>query len=404
MRIFQINAVPYGSTGRIMTQIAQLLELQGHEAMCTTGFTWQKCTYDKHFITSSLPEKTWHIAMARLTGLNGCFSVMSTRRLLRRMDRFCPDIIHMHNLHGWYVNLPMLFRYIQKHDIPVVWTFHDCWPITGHCPYFDTVDCDKWKTGCHSCPQYRKYPQCVLDDSKAMWRRKKKWFTIPRNLTVVTPSEWLAGLVRQSYLKDYSIKVIHNGIDSDVFQPTESSFRQQHQCKDSFILLGVAFEWDYRKGLDVFIELSKRLPERFRIVLVGTNEELDKSLPESIISIHRTASPQELAQIYTAADLFVTPTREDNYPTVNMEALACGTPVLTFRSGGSPEIADETCGCVVTTNDLDALEREILRIATDAPYSQEACLRRAASFDKRNRYQEYIELYQQLTGRSPSGT
>jgi len=404
MRIFQINAVPYGSTGRIMTQIAQLLEQQGHQAMCTTGFTWQKCTYDKHFITSSLPEKTWHMTLARLTGLNGCFSVMATRRLLRQLDAFQPDIIHMHNLHGWYVNLPMLFRYIQKRDIPVVWTFHDCWPITGHCPYFDAVSCDKWKTGCHSCPQHRNYPQCVIDDSRAMWQRKKKWFNAPGNLTVVTPSEWLAGLVRQSYLKNYPVKVIHNGIDSNVFRPTESIFRQQYQCENRFILLGVAFEWDYRKGLDVFIELSKRLPSQFQIVLVGTNEELDKALPDNIISIHRTASPQELAQIYTAADLFVTPTREDNYPTVNMEALACGTPVLTFRSGGSPEIPDHTCGSVVETDDIDALEQEILRIATETPYSHQACLDRALVFDKNDRFEEYIELYKQLAGHRRSGT
>ena len=404
MRVFQINAVPYGSTGRIMTQIAQLLERQGHEALCTTGFTWQKCTYDKHFITSSLPEKTLHMTAARLTGLNGCFSVMATRRLLRRLDAFQPDIIHMHNLHGWYVNLPMLFRYIQQRDIPVVWTFHDCWPITGHCPYFDAVGCDKWKTGCHSCPQHRNYPQCILDDSKAMWQRKKKWFNAPGKLTVVTPSEWLAGLVRQSYLKNYPVKVIHNGIDSNLFRPTESNFRQQYRCENRFILLGVAFEWDYRKGLDVFIELSRRLPSQFQIVLVGTNEELDKTLPDTIISIHRTASPQELAQIYTAADLFVTPTREDNYPTVNMEALACGTPVLTFRSGGSPEIPDITCGSVVETNNIDALEQEILRIAAQTPYSRQACLDRALAFDKNDRFKEYIELYKQLSGTEASGT
>ena len=397
MRIFQINAVPYGSTGRIMVQIAQLLEQQGHTAMCTTGFTWQKCSYDKHFITSNLPEKTWHMTMARLTGLNGCFSVVATRRLIHRLKEFRPDVIHMHNLHGWFVNLPMLFRYIQKQDIPVVWTFHDCWPITGHCPYFDAVGCEKWKTGCHNCPQHRNYPQCLLDDSKGMWRRKKKWFTAPKNLTVVTPSQWLAGLVRQSYLKDHPVRVINNGIDLDIFSPTEGSFRQQYRCEDRFILLGVAFEWDYRKGLDVFIELSKRLPQQFQIVLVGTDEALDKTLPDSIISIHRTSSPQELAQIYTAADLFVTPTREDNYPTVNMEALACGTPVLTFSSGGSPEIPDDTCGSVVATNDIASLEQEILRIAKERPYTQEACLCRAENFSKNDRYQEYIALYQQLT-------
>lgn len=396
MRVFQINAVPYGSTGRIMVQIAQLLEQQGHDALCTTGFTWEKCTYDKHFITSGLITKTWHTYLARFTGLNGCFSVMATRRLLRRLEAFKPDVIHLHNLHCWYVNLPMLFGYIKKHDIPVVWTFHDCWPITGHCPHFALSGCEKWKTGCHGCSAYRRYPQCLFDDSKAMWRRKKKWFTGVKNLTVVTPSQWLADLVKQSYLRDYPVKVIHNGIDLNTFRPTDSDFRQRHRCQEQFLLLGVAFDWNHSKGPDVFIELSKRLPERFRIVLVGTNEELDKTLPESVISIHRTASAQELAEIYTAADLFVNPTREDTYPTVNMEALACGTPVLTFRTGGSPEIPDNTCGCTVPTDDIDALEQEILRIAKDKPYPAEACLQRAAGFHKNDRFVEYIQLYRQL--------
>ena len=404
MRVFQINAVPYGSTGRIMLQIAQLLEQQGHGAMCTTGFTWQKCTYDKHFITSGLIAKTWHTTMARLTGLNGCFSVMATRRLLRRLKAFRPDVIHLHNLHCWYVNLPMLFGYIKKHDIPVVWTFHDCWPITGHCPHFTLSGCRKWETGCHHCSSHRGYPSCLFDDSKAMWRRKKKWFTGVKRLTVVPPSHWLADLVKQSYLKDYPVQVIHNGIDLEIFCPTDNDFRQQYHCENKFLLLGVAFDWNHSKGLDVFIELSQRLDERFQIILVGTNEELDKTLPKSIISIHRTSSPGELAQIYTAADLFVNPTREDTFPTVNMEALACGTPVLTFRTGGSPEIPDESCGSVVDVDDPDALEGEILRIARDTPYSREACLRRAADFDKNDRYLDYIALYQQLTGTDASGT
>jgi glycosyltransferase involved in cell wall biosynthesis len=291
----------------------------------------------------------------------------------------------------------MLFGFIKKYDIPVVWTFHDCWPITGHCPHFTLSGCRKWETGCHSCSAHRNYPECLFDDSKAMWRRKKKWFTGVKRLTIVPPSHWLKGLIKQSYLRDYPVRVIHNGIDLNVFHPTDSDFRQKYHCQDRYILLGVAFDWNRSKGLDVFLELNKRLSDRFQIVLVGTNEELDNTLPQSIISIHRTSSPQELAQIYSCADLFVNPTREDTFPTVNMEALACGTPVLTFRTGGSPEIPDDSCGSVVQVDDLDALEQEILRIAKDAPYSKEACLKRASNFDKNDRYQEYIMLYHQLS-------
>ena len=402
MRVFQINAVPYGSTGRIMVQISQLLEQQGHEALCTTGFTWQKSTYEHHFITSGLIAKTWHTYLARFTGLNGCFSVMATRRLLRRLEAFRPDVIHLHNLHCWYVNLPMLFGYIKKHDIPVVWTFHDCWPMTGHCPHFALAGCNKWKTGCHSCSLHRNYPQCLLDDSKAMWHRKKNWFTGVKQLTVVAPSHWLAGLVKQSYLQDYPVQVIHNGIDLEVFRPTDGDFRQRYGCENKFLLLGVAYDWTNAKGLDVFIELSKRLPEQFQIVLVGTNEEVDKTLPESVISVHRTASPQELAQIYTAADLLVNPTREEVFGLVNAEALACGTPVLTFRTGGSPEVPDETCGSVVEVDDTNAMEQEILRIARQKPYSPEACRHRALTFNKNDRFEDYIALYQKLTGNHSS--
>lgn len=400
MRVFHINAVPYGSTGRIMFHMVDLLAQKGHESLCTTGFTWAKSGRDNCFITSGLITKRLHMLLAQNTGLMGCFSVGATLKLLRRIRKFRPDVIHMHNLHSWFVNLPMLFRFLKKAGIPVVWTFHDCWALTGHCAYFDMVDCDKWKTGCHHCPQCDEFPETRIDNTRWMWRQKKKWFNGIEKLTVVTPSRWLAGLVKQSYLKDYDIRVINNGIDTAVFRPTDSDFRKKYGCEDQFVILGVSFDWCHRKGLDVFVELAQRLGDRFRIVLVGTNEELDRELPASVISIHRTANAAELAQIYSAADLFLNPTREENYPTVNMEALACGTPVLTFRTGGSPEMLDDTCGCVVGYGDTDAMEQQILRIAEHRPYKKEACLRRAEDFATNDRFQNYIRLYEELiTGR-----
>ena len=211
---------------------------------------------------------------------------------------------------------------------------------------------------------------------------------------IVTPSQWLADLVKQSYLKEYTVKIINNGIDLDVFKPTESDFRSKHHLAREYMILGVAFDWGRRKGLDVFIELSTRLDHRFQIVLVGTTDAIDKVLPENIISIHRTKNQRELAEVYSAADLFVNPTREENFPTVNMEALACGTPIITYRTGGSPEIMDETCGSVVECDDIDALESEIVRICVEKPYSKAACLKRAMSFEKDAILGEYIELYE----------
>ena len=216
-------------------------------------------------------------------------------------------------------------------------------------------------------------------------------------MTIVTPSQWLADLVKESFLKEYPVKVIHNGIDLEVFKPTSSDFRERYGIPaEKSVLLGVAFGWGVRKGLDVFVELARRLdPEKYQIVLVGTDEKTDKLLPENIISIHRTQNQTELAEIYTAADLFVNPTREENYPTVNMESIACGTPVLTFRTGGSPEILTEKTGSVVPCDDIDALEQEIRRICIEKPFSQADCLEHAKSFDMHQRFEEYVKLYEE---------
>ncbi len=392
--IVQVNLGNFGSTGTIMcgiTKFARNYEFNVEQVY--PGAKSNRTAEKGDYILSSDFFKRVNQRLSYYTGKNGCFAYFSTKRLLRRLKNTPACILHLHNLHNSYINLPLLFRYIKKHDIPVIWTLHDCWSFTGQCPYFDIAKCDKWKTGCHHCPQYRSYPASYVDRTKTMYRLKKKWFIGVKDMTIVTPSQWLADLVKQSYLKDYPVKVIHNGIDLSVFKPTESDFRTKYHCEDKYLLLGVAFGWGKRKGLDVFVELAKRLDDRFQIVLVGTDDNVDKQLPNNIISVHRTQNQTELAEIYTAADLFVNPTREENYPTVNMESLACGTPVLTFRTGGSPEIPDETCGSVVDCDDIDAMEREIRRIAETKPFSKEACLKRAESFDNNERFEEYVNHY-----------
>lgn len=229
-----------------------------------------------------------------------------------------------------------------------------------------------------------------------MWNRKKEWFTGVQNLTIVTPSQWLADLVKQSFLKDYPVKVINNGINLDVFKPTESDFRTKHNLEDKKIILGVASVWEVRKGLDVFIELSKRLDDRYKIVLVGTNDEVDKKLPEGIISIHRTSNQKELAELYTAADVFFIPTREDNFPTVNMESLACGTPVLTFNTGGSPEMVDEATGVVLMNEDIASVEQAVISMCESGKYTKEACTERAKQYDSGLKYNEYLSLFENI--------
>lgn len=395
MNIVQINGGAVGSTGKIMFGISAVCTDEKQETLCAAPevSSGNKTGRNLYIIQNNNHRKI-NVLLDRITGRHNMHSKIATERLLKVISGFKPDIIQLHNLHEAYINLPMLFKYIKKHNIKTVWTLHDCWAFTGHCPYFDIVGCNKWKTGCYGCPQYKEYPKSLFDNSKYMYRLKKKWFTGVENMTIVTPSEWLASLVKESYLKDYPVKVINNGIDLNVFKPTESDFRKKYALENKYIVLGVAFGWGRRKGLDVFVELARRLDkEKYKVVLVGTDDNVDKLLPENIISIHRTQNQTELAKICSAADVFANPTREENYPTVNMEALACGTPVVTFNTGGSPEMLDETCGAAVAKNDIDAMYNEIIRICEAKPYSMEACLKKARRFDMNERFKEYYDLY-----------
>lgn len=398
MRIVQINGGAKGSTGKIMMGIAEVARAQGHEVMCASPITTtnrdagEDCGY---YRIGTFNSRRVNVALARITGFNGCFAWFETYKLLKKIDEFKPDIIHLHNLHDSYINLPMLFSYIKKHNVPTVWTLHDCWAFTGQCPYFTIVKCDKWKVGCHNCPQYKEYPASLYDNTKKMWQLKKKWFTGVKNMTIVTPSEWLAGLARESYLKQYPIEVINNGIDLNVFKPTHSNFRERYEIPaEKHIILGVSFAWGYRKGLDCFVEIAEKLGEQYQIVLVGTDDEIDKNLPHNIISIHRTQNQKELAEVYSAADVFVMPTREENYPTVNMEAIACGTPVVTFDTGGSPEMLDDKTGIVVEANDIEATKKAIKDICEKKKCNdEEYIVAYSKKSDMKKRFAEYIELY-----------
>lgn len=394
-RLIEINAVPYGSTGKIAEGISQTAKTDGYEVLTYFGWTKQRRKSEKNVVIGSFFSKALNMIFGKLFGCGDVFSSIETRRVIKLIDKFNPTIVHLHIMHSWYLNLSLLFDFLKKRNIKVIWTMHDCWAFTGHCPHFILDKCDKWQTGCFKCPRYKDYPQSFFDNSKKMWKLKKKWFTGVKNLTIVTPSEWLAGLVKQSYLKEYPVKVIHNGIDLNIFKPTDSNFRERYNIGNKVIVLGVAFGWGVRKGLDVFIELSKRLDnEKYQIVLVGTDDAVDKQLPKNIISIHRTQNQTELAEIYTVANVFANPTREDNYPTVNMESIACGTPVVTFKTGGSPEILTEKIGSIVAYNDISAMESEIIRICQTNAISAEDCLVHSCSFDMNERFEEYVKLFE----------
>ncbi|MBO5060340.1 MAG: glycosyltransferase [Clostridia bacterium] len=392
MRVLQINSVcGIRSTGRIATDIYHTLKANGHECAVAYGReNPQNIDINDTIKIGKNSDIMVHALMSRMTDKTGFYSKNATKKLIERIKAYKPDIIQLHNIHGYYINMKVLFEYFKAADIPVVWTLHDCWTFTGHCAYYDFAGCDRWKTGCYSCPQKKEYPSSMLlDNSKRNYNKKSELFGGVKNLTFIAISDWIASQAKESFLKDKSITVIHNGIDLEQFKPTESDFRKKHNIEDKKILLGVASVWDRRKGFDTFMELSRKISDDEVIVMVGLSEERIEQLPENVIGISRTDSVAELAQIYTAADVFVNPTMEEGLGLVNIEAQACGTPVITYNTGGSPECVSEKSGIVVPKGDVAALLDAIKHV----DFKKEDILAHAARFDKTKKYEEYIEVY-----------
>ena len=347
LRYVQLNSFYNGSTGSIMRGLHAQLSNCGVDSYCFWGR--RHATIDGRMqCCATKPEVYLHGAMTRLRDRMGFYSKRDTVRLLKRLDEIDPDVVHLHNIHGYYVNIEMLFAWLAAHRCQVRWTLHDCWALTGHCAYFTYVKCAQWMTHCaysESCPQPDAYPKTICKSNCARnFEDKRRIFTSvpPERMTLICPSQWLADLVAKSFLKGYPVEVRHNTIDKAVFKPTPSDFRERYGIGDRFMILGVASPWTERKGLGDFVRLAGELDsDRYAIVLVGLSAKQMKSLPVGIIGLTRTDSPQELAGIYTTADVFFNPTVEDNYPTVNLEAEACGTPVITYDTGGCREtIAD----------------------------------------------------------------
>lgn len=404
MRILQINSIcGVGSTGRIATDIHHRLLSLGHTS--NIAYARKKALHCENPIRfgGKLNFLT-HVAYTFATDRHGFASRRATRQLLPLIDQFQPDLIHLQAIHGYYVNIEMLFNYLKTKQIPVVWTMHDCWAFTGHCAHFDYAGCDKWKTGCHDCPEKYQYPiSLLLDNSRRNYREKRTLFNGLDHLTLVSPSQWLADLTRQSFLQDYPVRVIPNGVNLDVFRPQDSQFRYHQGIAGQFIILGVATIWRERKGWQTVLELAKRLADDEVLVLVGLNSQQFKQLPvdpqrKRIIGIARTHNIQELAEIYTSADVFINPTLEDNFPTTNLEALACGTPVVTYRTGGSVESISPETGLIAEKGDLDDLLVKIRQIkATGKAHYSAACRQRAEMlYERGNNYQHYIDLYSEM--------
>jgi putative colanic acid biosynthesis glycosyltransferase len=402
MKLVQINTtLNTTSTGRITEEIGRVMQLSGHECYAGYASLGPAGTGLHPLRIGSQSARYLHGLKTRLFDRHGFGSTGATKAFIGRLEEIDPDVIGLHNLHGYYLNVEVLFTWLKKVQKPVVWTFHDCWPFTGHCVYFDRVGCEKWKTECHKCPQKMRYPASYgLDQSNRNFHQKRELFTGLEHLTIVTPSNWLKDLVKESFLKEYPVQVIHNGIDLDTFRPGAEHLPEAIQNIDKKIILGVASVWDERKGLKEFIKLAPKLDDSYRIVLVGLSEKQIGSLPKEILGIARTENIQQLASLYSAAEAFVNPTLSDNFPTTNIEALACGTPVITYNTGGSPEAVDKNTGFVVKQGDLEAVVQSLDLIAEKNRESlRKACRDRAVRlYNKEDRFRDYVELYSKMLG------
>lgn len=391
MKIVQINATcGSGSTGKICLAISHLLSQKGIENYIL--YSLGTSDYPLGIKFSNNWIRIVQTLFEKILGIYGFGCGISTFLLITKLKKINPDIIHLHNIHSHDVDLKLLFSYIRKKNIKVFWTFHDCWAFTGGCSYFDMVNCDKWKDNCGSCPQYKKH-SLFFDKTSLNLNKKRKLYAYGLDLTIITPSIWLANLSKQSFMQDYKTNVINNGINLSVFKPIDSNFRKKWNSENKIVLLGVAFGWNARKGLDIFIRLAKDLDDKYQIVLVGTDYRIDKILPKNIISVHRTANQKELAQIYSASDLFLQLTREENFPTVNIEALACGTPVLSFRTGGSCEMLNSECGIMIDKDDYKSLFFELSSVKRKNLCTINSCIIQAQRYVDTDRFLEYCQLY-----------
>lgn len=389
----QINTVVNsGSTGRIAEEIGIEVMSQHHESYIAYG-RGERPSKSKLIKIGTRKDIYLHGVKTLLLDQHGLGSYQATKTLVKEIDLIKPDVIHLHNIHGYYLNYQVLFQYIKKEKIPVVWTFHDCWPFTGHCVFPDIVGCEKWKSHCEKCPLINTYPRSFADRSFENFQDKKDAFLNVCNLTIITPSNWLKNLVVQSFLKGYEVRTINNGIDLDRFCPPKIKVNEK-------IILGVASIWSNRKGLQDFLKLREMLDDEIKIVLIGLSKSQIKSLPPNILGISRTESIEELSQWYQKATVFVNPTYSDNFPTTNLEALACGTPVITYDTGGSPESINSSIGAVVEQGNTDLLKSEIERFVFKEDLKQllEECRSHAIrSFNKADRYKDYLEIYRSIT-------
>ena len=395
--LLQINTtLNRGSTGRIAEQISSLAQSHGWDCYIAHGARYVNKSAHKSYQIGTKLGNIIHAVMGEYLGLHGFGSTIATFLFLIKVRKIKPNIIHLHNVHGYYLNIRMLFSFLAKTNIPIVLTLHDCWTFTGHCTHFESKGCYKWKEACGKCPQLMaQYKSRIIDRTSKNLSIKKALYDKLSNLTITPVSQWLGNLVAQSILNKHKIKVINNGIDLSIFKPLKTDIKQKLNIDNNKkLILGVVSSGF--KGKKEFIELS--LNPQYQIVIIGIKSEWMDGIPSNIICIPHTNSQSELAEFYSAADVFLNPTSDDTFPTVNLESLACGTPVVTYKSGGSPETIDAHTGIAVERGDVDNLKIAVEKILANGKESYSGLCRKRAEkyYNKDERFKDYINLYETL--------
>lgn len=397
MKVFQINIFGNLRTGRIAVDIYHLLKETNEEGIIAFARNEIEPDVDHYKIGNKLNIYIDAI-LTRLTDKAGHFSIHATKKLIEFIDQYKPDVIHLHNIHGYYINVPILFSYLKKSNIPIVWTLHDCWAFTGHCCHFSAIKCDRWKTQCYNCPQKHSYPASFIDHSKGNYLQKKQLFTGIRDMYIVTVSKWLEGVTRQSYLGSYPIVTIYNGIDTSVFKPIKSNIKADLGIENHKIILGVASTWSINKGLKDFIELNKLITSNYIIVLVGLNKQQINDLPNNMIGLSRTQNINELVKLYSAAEVFFNASIEETFGLPTLEAMACGTPVVVYNCTALPEIVNEDTGKIVEVNNVKQVWKIIQQISRSS-LNKEKLIANAKKYEKNCQYQQYLNLYKKIVNK-----
>lgn len=397
MKIAFLNAYGNGSTGRIVNKLKEVCEKDGHQVLSI--YARESCVRNDKTTIKCINKIDFYIdgLLTHIFDNHGLNSKFNTQKILSKLNDFAPDIIHIHNLHGYWINYPMLFDFLKKRNQKVVWTFHDCWHFTGHCTHFDFIGCDRWKTECHNCPQLKEYPSSLgFDGSRRNFRLKKKYFTSLKELTIITPSKWLKSKVDQSFLNIYNVRVINNGVDISVFKPSLNASKRDKILKEGYkgVILGCASSWNERKGLKDIIQVAKEMPQLYFVIIGSVPEQSQKNrVTNNVLFIEHTENVATLCEWYSTADILVNPTLEDTYPTTNLEAIACGTPVVTYSTGGSEEIvAESEYGEVTVARNSKSLKDSII----NQLHKRNLIISSNFVLDDRIKYSEYLDLYKSL--------